>query len=45
MVTAAWVEVQNLNKTAEGHIIEVRNYEPSSYDEEVLILSAPQQQV
>lgn len=45
MVTAAWVEVQNLNKSAEGHVIEVRNYEPSSYDEEVLILSTPQQQI
>jgi len=45
MVTAAWVETQQLNEAKTGHIIKVYNYEPSLFDTEVLALSLPQQQV
>lgn len=45
MVTAAWVEVQHINKAKPGNPIKVYNYEPSLFDTEVLALSAPQQQI
>ncbi|MGD9152502.1 MAG: putative Ig domain-containing protein [Gammaproteobacteria bacterium] len=45
MVTAAWVEVQHLNKATPGNPIKVYNYEPSLFDTEVLALSSPQQQI
>lgn len=45
MVTAAWVEVQHLNKAAPSNPIKVYNYEPSLFDTEVLALSSPQQQI
>ena len=37
MVTAAWVEVQHLNRLGEGHKIEIHHYEPSAADYEVLL--------
>jgi hypothetical protein len=42
MVSAAWIETQKLNELGEGHEIEVRNYEPSDLDEDVLTISVSQ---